>query len=97
MEGPRNFLCFECLFARAYKLIATQEPLIDITTPPELWASIVVKGVNSYCSELDAPRPAATSQVGVVTDLLTMTTEARELEDVHAMILQKLTATCESQ
>lgn len=97
MKGTRNVLCFDCLFDRAYKLIATQESLIDITTPPELWASVVVKGVNSYCSELDAPRPAATSQVGVVTDLLTMTTEARELEDVHAMILQKLTAACESQ
>jgi len=77
--------------------LAAQEPLIDMTTPPELWASVVVKGVNSYCVELDAPRPAATSQVGVVTDLLTMTREARELEDIHAMILQKLTSACESQ
>ena len=54
--------------------------------------------MNSYCSTLDAPgRPAAASQVGVVTDLLTLTKEARELEHVHALILQKLTAACDSQ
>ena len=46
--------------------------------------------MNSYCSELDAPRTAATSRWSV-TDLLTMTMKA-ELEDVHAMVLQKLAA-----
>ena len=69
---------------------ARVSPMIDMTTNPDLWAAVLVKGVNSYCAELDTPRQAASSQVGVVTDLLTMTREARELEDVHAMIMQKL-------
>jgi len=56
--------------------------------PP--WLEYFTQGINKYCALLDEPRPAPTSQVGVVTELLVISREAQELVEVHAELLRQI-------
>ena len=56
--------------------------------PP--WLEYFTQGINKYCALLDEPRPAPTSQVGVVTELLVISREAQELVEVHAELLRQV-------
>eukprot|EP01048_Picozoa_sp_COSAG05_P007683 COSAG05_NODE_548_length_8749_cov_33.055838_15_plen_257_part_00 len=46
----------------------------------------VAAGVAQYCAQLDSPRPAAATDVGVITDLLVLARESRELCEVHEQV-----------
>ena len=62
----------------------------DYVGPNPGWLRYVLEGVAKYCALLDEPRPAPTSQVGVVTELLVISREAQELVEVHAELLRQV-------
>lgn len=55
-------------------------------------AAAVASGVRRYCAVLDRPRPAAATDVGVLSDLLVAQRETAELAGYHAQVSQ--TQTC---